>query len=202
MEPHPERRVCLVGMPGAGKSAVGRRAAALLDVPFFDLDAAVEAYLGMSIADCFARMGEGHFRGVEGEKGAELLSQRGGYVLATGGGAVLDPGTRRLMRTAALTVWLRARVETLSERTSRNRNRPLLAGAASEDSRRALLERLACERGHLYAEVAQVTLDTDGRGTDELARHVWAAVCGAPAGSRSDQSGGAARGAQRGSRRG
>lgn len=189
MEPRPERRVCLVGMPGVGKSAVGRRCAAYLEVPFVDLDAAVEAELGMSIADCFAKMGEDRFRRIEADKAAELLRRTGGYVLATGGGAVLDPGTRDLMRTHAITVWLRARVETLSNRTSRNRHRPLLAGAESEESRRSLLERLVDQRSHLYAEVAQVTLDTDAWGTDELARQVWAAVGGRLPGAVGGRSG-------------
>ncbi|MDA8391612.1 MAG: shikimate kinase [Actinomycetota bacterium] len=187
MTPEPHRvglRVCLVGMPGAGKSAVGRRVAALLGAPFHDLDSAVENALGMTVADCFARMGEGGFRRIESQKLAELLHAGGDLVLATGGGAVLDPASRLLMRNAATTVWLRVSIDTLAERTSRGRHRPLLARAGSGPAARLVLDRLAAERDPLYAEVAHVVLDAEGAEPGELALEVQAALSDLDAAAR------------------
>ena len=112
------RSIVLVGMMGAGKSSVGRRLAARLGVPFIDADTEIEAAAGMTIADIFARHGEPEFRKGEARVIARLL-EAGPQVLATGGGAVMDPNTRALIAAKSVSVWLKADLEVLLRRTKR-----------------------------------------------------------------------------------
>jgi len=118
------RSIVLVGMMGAGKSSVGRRLAARLGIPFVDADAEIESAAGMSIAEIFAKHGEPYFRAGEARVIARLL-ENGPQVLATGGGAVMDQGTRDLIHIKGISVWLKADVEVLVKRTKRRGDRPL-----------------------------------------------------------------------------
>lgn len=118
--------VVLIGMMGVGKSSIGRRLAARLGIPFVDADAEIERAAGMSIADIFARHGEDAFRSGEARVIARLLNG-GPQVLATGGGAVMDPGTRALIGEKGVSIWLSAEFELLLRRISKRKGeRPLL----------------------------------------------------------------------------
>jgi shikimate kinase len=118
------RSIVLVGMMGAGKSSIGRRLAARLDIPFVDADAEIESAAGMTIPDIFERHGEPYFRAGEARVIARLMDS-GPQVLATGGGAVMDPGTRELIRAKGISVWLKADLDVLLKRTKRRNDRPL-----------------------------------------------------------------------------
>ncbi|GAB4531123.1 MAG: shikimate kinase [Amphiplicatus sp.] len=149
-----DRTVALVGMMGAGKTTVGRRLAARLGLPFRDADAEIEKAAGMSVSDLFALHGEESFRRGEAQVIARLLAGPP-HVLATGGGAVLDPGTRRLLKERAITVWIRADTETLARRATRRDTRPLLR----DGDPRAVIERLLAARAPYYAE-ADIAVDS------------------------------------------
>jgi shikimate kinase len=118
------RSIVLVGMMGAGKSSVGRRLAARLDIPFVDADTEIEAAASMTIPEIFAKHGEGYFRAGEARVVARLLDS-GPQVLATGGGAIMDQNTRDLMHIKGITVWLKADLDVLLKRTKRRSDRPL-----------------------------------------------------------------------------
>ena len=142
-----DRPIVLVGLMGAGKSTVGRRLARRLGLPFVDSDAAIEDAAGYSAAEMFERFGEAEFRDGERRLVARLIDGEV-RVIATGGGAFVDPRTRRLLNERAITVWLDAPVEVLAERTGRRDTRPLLRNGDPKST----LERLARERGPAYAE--------------------------------------------------
>lgn len=150
-----ERSVILVGMPGAGKSSVGRRLAKRLGLPFVDADEEIARAAGMSIPDIFAKCGEKVFRA--GEKRVVIrLLKSGPMVLATGGGAFMDAETRAACAVHGITVWLRADLATLLRRVrKRSGDRPLLATGDPEEK----LIRLLAERGPLYA-LADVVVDS------------------------------------------
>src|SRR5215471_2469889 len=161
------RTVALVGMMGAGKSSIGRRLAARLNVEFKDADTEIETAAGCSVAEIFERYGEPAFRDGERKVIARLLTEKP-HVLATGGGAFIDPSTREKMKDAAVTVWLRAPVDVLLARTQRRDTRPLLRTGDP----RATLERLLEQRSPIYAE-ADYTLDSeDGPHTAAVERIV------------------------------
>ena len=142
-----DRPIVLVGLMGAGKTTIGRRLAQRLGLPFVDADAEIEQTMGLSISEIFVRHGERHFRDGERRVMARLAAGPP-QVIATGGGAFMDDGTRRLILERCLAVWLDAEVETLAERVGGGSDRPLLAG---EDPR-ALLAGLAERRNPFYAE--------------------------------------------------
>ena len=149
------RSIVLIGMMGAGKSSVGRRLAARLNIPFVDADAEIEKAAGMSIADIFARHGEADFRSGEARVIARLLDG-GPQVLATGGGAFVNADTRNAIRAKGVSVWLSADVEVLMRRTSKRRNeRPLLQTTDPAET----LRRLLAEREPIYAQ-ADLTIQS------------------------------------------
>ena len=119
------RSVVLVGMMGAGKSSIGRRLAMRLGIPFVDADAEIEKAAGMSITDIFATRGEPAFRAGEARVIARLLDG-GPQVLATGGGAFMNPDTRAAIGAKGVSVWLNADFDTLMRRIKRRHDRPLL----------------------------------------------------------------------------
>src|SRR5271157_5541079 len=119
------RSIVLVGMMGVGKSSVGRRLAARLAIPFTDADSEIEKAAGMTIAEIFARNGEPYFRSGEARVIARLL-EGGPQVLATGGGAVMNPDTSALLRAKGVSVWLDADYEVLLRRVRRRTDRPML----------------------------------------------------------------------------
>lgn len=138
---------------GVGKSTVGRRLAARLGLPFRDGDVEIEAAAGMSIAEIFAERGEAEFRAGEARVMRRLL-EGPPVVLATGGGAVLNPGTQALLKTHAVTVWLRAELAVIAERVLRRDTRPLLRGRDPLEALSALAE----ARYPIYGE-ADVMVD-------------------------------------------
>ena len=146
----------LVGPMGAGKSVVGRRLAGRLGLAFVDLDAAIEQSTDASIAELFAREGEVAFREHERRLLAALLAHDG-QLIATGGGAVLDAGNRELLRSRGFVAWLRIGIDRQLRRLADCDARPLLQGSDREGRLRAL----AAVRDPLYAEIADLTLDTD-----------------------------------------
>ena len=137
----------LVGLMGAGKSTVGRRLARRLSLPFVDSDVAIEEASGRTTAELFERYGEQDFRDGERRLVARLVDGTV-RVIATGGGAFIDPRTRQLLNDRAITVWLDAPIDVLAERTGRRNNRPLLR----KGDRGETLARLADERGPMYSE--------------------------------------------------
>lgn len=151
------RTLALVGLMGAGKSAVGKRLAKALDVPFEDADELIVQAAGMSIPDIFERYGEPQFRDLERRVVARVL-EGAPVVLALGGGAFIDPGTRAEIKRKALSVWLRADLETLVARTGRKKGtRPLLNQGDPREVLAGLIER----RYPIYAEADRVVDTAD-----------------------------------------
>ena len=148
-----DRTIALVGLMGVGKSTVGRRLAARLGLPFADGDDEIEQAAGMTVADIFTTLGEAGFRDGEARVMKRLL-EGPPMVLATGGGAILNPDTRALMKGKATTVWLRADIRVIAARVQRRDTRPLLRG---KDPMQAL-SALAEVRYPLYGE-ADVVVD-------------------------------------------
>jgi shikimate kinase len=152
------KTVVLVGLMGAGKSAIGRRLAARLNLSFLDSDTEIEAAAGCTIAEIFARDGEAAFRAGERKIIARLLTERPPHILATGGGAFMDPETRATIRRHGLSMWLRAELDVLVTRTARRNNRPLLKQGNPREILRDLMDR----RYPVYAE-ADLTVLSDER---------------------------------------
>ena len=148
------RSVVLIGLMGAGKTAVGRRLANRLDLPFIDADSEIEEAAGASISEIFAEHGEAYFRQGERKVIARLL-ENGPQVLATGGGAYMNPDTRANIKAHGLSVWLKADIKVLMKRVGRRDNRPLLAAGDPEKVMKRLME----ERYPIYAE-ADVTVES------------------------------------------
>jgi shikimate kinase len=148
------RSIVLIGLMGAGKTAVGRRLANRLELPFIDADTEIEVAAGASISEIFAEHGEAYFR--QGErKVIKRLLEHGPQVLATGGGAYMSAETRGTIKARGLSIWLKADLKVLLKRVGRRDNRPLLAGAEPEKVMKRLIE----ERYPIYAE-ADVTVES------------------------------------------
>ncbi|HZZ67274.1 MAG TPA: shikimate kinase [Phenylobacterium sp.] len=147
------RTIALVGLMGVGKSSVGRRLANALDLPFRDTDSEVEAAAGRSISDIFSDLGEDAFREGERRVIARLLDQEP-HVLATGGGAFMNPQTRALIKSRAVSVWLKTDLTILARRVARKDSRPLLIGKDPME----VLQAQALARYPAYGE-ADVTVE-------------------------------------------
>lgn len=160
------RTVALVGLMGAGKSAIGKRLAMRLALPFVDADEEIENAAGCTISEFFERYGEVEFRAGERRVISRLL-EGPPHVLSTGGGAYIDEETRALMRRKAITVWLRADLDVLYERVRRRGHRPLLR----QGEPREVLERLMQQRYPIYAEadiVVESTAQPAERTTEQV----------------------------------
>ena len=153
---------------GAGKTTVGRRLAAVRRMTFIDSDHEIEARTGVDIPYIFEKEGEAGFR-LRERCVIHALTQRCDIVLATGGGAVLDPDNRHDLAARGLVVYLHASVEQQVQRTGRAQNRPLLHGRTR---RREILQNLFAIRDPLYREIADLILDTDGRNAKLLVREI------------------------------
>lgn len=164
------RPLVLVGMMGAGKTTVGRRIAARLGRRFLDSDEEIEKAAQMTIPEIFAQRGEPEFRTGETRVIQRLLKETD-LVLATGGGAFVNLDTRALVKSDAVSVWLKADVDVLFERVSRRSNRPLLKTA----NPRATLEKLVEDRYPIYAE-ADVTVLSRDVPQDSVAADVISAL--------------------------
>ena len=165
------RSIVLVGMMGVGKSSIGRRLATRLGIPFVDADAEIEKAAGMSITDIFAHRGEADFRSGEARVIARLLDG-GPQVLAAGGGAFMNDGTREAIREKGVSIWLKADLDVLLRRISKRRNeRPLLQTGDPEATLRALL----IEREPTYAQ-ADLTMHSREVAHDSIVADIVAAL--------------------------
>ena len=167
------RNVFLVGPMGAGKSTIGKVLSELLEKEFCDSDREIEAATGADIPWIFDVEGEAGFRHRE-VRMIDNLSRRNNIVLATGGGAVLQQATRERLQQRGVVVYLRATIELLIERTSRDRNRPLLQTADPEQTIRELI----ALREPLYLQVADLVVDTNRRKARELGREICSRLHG------------------------
>jgi shikimate kinase len=155
----------MVGAPGAGKSTIGALVAEALGVPFRDADADIEAVAGKPIPEIFIDDGEDHFRVLETQALRSALDGFDG-VLAVGGGAILAEGNRAMLKGHPV-VWLTVRLADAISRVGLGQGRPLLS-----INPRATLRHLMEQRRPLYAEVAAVTVDTDGRSPEDITAEV------------------------------
>jgi len=142
----PDRPIVLVGLMGVGKTTIGRRLAARLDLPFVDADAEIELAAGMTVGEIFERFGEPHFRDGERRVIARLIDGTR-KVIATGGGAFMNAETRTLILARATAIWLDADLDILAQRVGRRDSRPLLKGRDA----RTVLQDLAAVRNPVYA---------------------------------------------------
>ena len=153
--------IILIGAPGAGKSSVGKRLARKLGLGFVDVDQRIEEVVGKPIAEIFADQGEAHFRALEEEATLELIEAED--VVALGGGAVMNPRIREAMKGHDV-IWLKVSIGQATRRVGLNTARPLLMG-----NMRARLIELLRERTPVYEAVSTQVVDTDGRGSSEVA---------------------------------
>src|SRR5690349_4501089 len=149
-----DRTIVMVGLMGAGKTSIGRRLAQRLGLPFVDADHEIESAAGCTIEEIFERYGEAAFRDGE-RKIIQRLLERPPHVLATGGGAFIDPETRARIKVAGISVWLKADLDVLVRRVSRRNNRPLLKRGDPRD----VLAKLMAQRYPVYAE-ADICIDS------------------------------------------
>lgn len=164
------RSIVFVGLMGAGKTVIGRRVAAALDLPFIDSDHEIEAVSRMTIPELFARYGEPEFRALE-QRVIQRVLEGGPQVLSTGGGAFMNAQTRAAIAELGISVWLKADLDTLMDRVGKKPTRPLLQNADP----RGVMERLMAERYPVY-ETAHVTVLTREERKEVIADEVIAAL--------------------------
>jgi len=167
-----KRSVVLVGMMGAGKSSIGRRVALRLSIPFVDADAEIETAAQMTIPELFARRGEAEFRAGEARVILRLL-EGGPQVLATGGGAFMNPDTRAAIAAKGISIWLMAEFDVLMKRIKRRHDRPLL----KTDDPGATLRKLMDERYPIYA-LADLTVQSREVLHDRIVDEIVGALAG------------------------
>ncbi len=160
--------IFLIGPMGSGKSAVGRHLARLFRFTFYDSDADIEAKTGVDISFIFEKEGEAGFR-VREKESIERLTRLDSIVLATGGGAVIDDDNRRVLAERGFVVYLETSIEQQLERTRHARHRPLLNDTDPEQKLRELMLR----RAALYAQIAQMTVSTNGRRVQLVAEEIY-----------------------------
>lgn len=163
--------ISLVGYRGTGKSTIAAALADRLRWAFVDADIEIERRAGCSIREIFAAGGEAAFRAAERQVLADLLAEDR-QVVAAGGGAVLDPDTRREMMNAGPVVWLRASVETILDRLAGDTATRIRRPALTDQDPRTEIITLLARREPLYAEIATVTVDTDGRSAAEIVAEI------------------------------
>jgi shikimate kinase len=161
------KNLFLVGPMGAGKSAVGRQLARLLHMQFLDSDDEIESRTGVDIPFIFEKEGEEGFR-LREARVIDDLSRKDGVVLATGGGAVVDPDSRSRLGARGFVVYLQTSIEQQLSRTQRGRERPMLENGDREDILRQLMEL----RDPMYLEIADLVVETDGRRVQAVAREI------------------------------
>ena len=160
--------IFLVGPMGVGKTTIGSHLARKLKYEFVDSDTEIEKRTGASISLIFDIEGEAGFRKREAQM-IEELTQRQHIVLSTGGGSVLDEVSRQHLRSRGYVVYLKASVDILHERLKKSRNRPLM----ETDDKQKVIEYLLQEREPLYQAVADITIITDGRTAQDVAREIY-----------------------------
>jgi len=159
--------IFLIGPMGSGKTAVGRHLARMLRFTFYDGDADIEARTGVDIAFIFEREGEAGFR-VREKESIERLTRLDSIVLATGGGAVIEEDNRRVLAERGVVVYLATSIDQQLERTRHGRHRPLLYDTDPERKLHELMQR----RTVLYAQIADITVSTDGRRVQLVAEEI------------------------------
>ena len=176
----PPANIFLVGLMGSGKTTIGRALAKRLNMRFVDADHEIESRTGASITLIFEIEGEASFRQREADVIRDLTQQQG-IVLATGGGAILNEQSRRSLRERGIVVYLRASVSSLVQRTSHDRQRPLLQTADP----RARIEELMRQRAPLYEEVAHITVETGRPNVQSVVQNILSQLelSGWPAGA-------------------
>jgi shikimate kinase len=162
-----KHNIFLIGPMGSGKSAVGRHLARLFRLTFHDSDADIEARTGVDISFIFEKEGEAGFR-VREREAIERLTRLESIVLATGGGAVIDADNRRVLAERGVVVYLETSLDQQLERTRHARHRPLLNHTDPEEK----LKELMLRRAALYAEIANITVSTDGRRVQLVAEEI------------------------------
>jgi shikimate kinase len=182
----PSRTIVLVGLMGAGKTKIGRRLAARLSLPFSDSDHEIEVAAGESIEEIFANWGERVFRDGERRVIGRLLARRV-HVLATGGGAFMDPLTRQLIAQRGVSLWLRADLDVLVSRVSRRNNRPLLKSGDC----RTILAQLIEQRHPVYAQ-SDIVVDSGEGSPEATVSRAIAALAACPIATTSAQTEGRA----------
>jgi len=161
------RSIVLVGLMGAGKTSLGKRLSKIFNLPFFDSDAEIEKAAGCSVAEIFARFGEAYFR--DGERRViERILASDPCVMATGGGSFMDDRIREVVKEQALSIWLRADLDTLVKRTTKRRDdRPLLKDGDPRD----ILKKLIEQRYPIYAE-ADIVVDVGDEPPEKTSERV------------------------------
>lgn len=162
-----KRNIFLIGPMGSGKTAVGRHLARLFHYTFHDSDADIEAKTGVDIPFIFEKEGEAGFR-IRERESIDRLSRLESIVLATGGGAVIDPANRAALAERGVVVYLVTSVNQQIERTRHARHRPLLHDTDPEQRLKELMGR----RAELYAEIADLTITTDARRVQLVAEEI------------------------------
>lgn len=165
-----DRAIVFVGLMGAGKTAIGRRVAASIGLPFADSDQEIEKASRMTVADLFEAYGEAEFRSLEQRVIARLL-QESPRVLSTGGGAFMNADTRAAIHRAGISVWLKADLDTLMARVMKKQTRPLL----KTGNPREIMEKLMAARYPIYGE-ADVIVNTRDDRREIIADEVIAAI--------------------------
>ncbi len=172
------RSIVFVGLMGAGKTAIGRKVAQILGMPFIDSDHEIETVSRMTIPELFDLYGEPEFRSLERRVIARLIEE-GGRVVSTGGGAFMNEETRSAIAANGVSIWLKADLDVLMERVVKNRNRPLLRNPDP----RAVMQRLMNDRYPVYA-LADVTVHTRAESKEVIADEAIAALAAYLDGSR------------------
>lgn len=168
--PRYNRSIVMVGLMGAGKSAIGRQLATHLHMPFVDADTEIEAAAGCSVEEIFKRHGEEAFRDGERRVISRLL-EGPPIVLATGGGAFMDESTRAEITRTGISIWLRAELDTLVRRTAKRNNRPLLKNS---DPAKTLKDLMAVR--HPIYELADIFVESDDTPLEETVNRVCQAL--------------------------
>ena len=162
-------KLWLIGMMSSGKTKIGRKLASRSGLPLVDIDDEIVDRAGMSIPQIFAEQGEPAFRTMESEEVIRIAKDRREMVVATGGGAILDPVSRRLMRETGLVVWLKPSIASLIAK-KKTHNRPLLQGHSDLGVR---YQQIWEDRRHLYEETAHQVIEMDGKSKSLVAEEVW-----------------------------
>ena len=163
---HEKRNIYLCGFMATGKSSVGKRLASLLRYDFLDMDSAIEEESGMSIPQIFSTRGETVFRAME-SKMVEKLAARNRYVIATGGGTIVNARNLEILKHSGTVVTLTADIQTILSRVGSGEDRPMLKG----DDLRKRIAALMDERAHAYAQ-ADMIIDTSTLTIDEVAQRI------------------------------
>ncbi|NOR43220.1 MAG: shikimate kinase AroK [Gammaproteobacteria bacterium] len=153
---HKQKNIFLIGLMGTGKTTVGRQLSRKLKMEFYDSDRVIEERTGADIPLIFEKEGEAGFRKREAAIIDELTQQKN-IILATGGGAILDSENRNHLVNRGTVIYLKSNLKTLIQRTGKDKNRPLLHADEASD---VILQRLLDQRGPLYEEVADHTIET------------------------------------------